>query len=88
MPNNTAIADLRLDVQLTRDLVPVIFHDFSLSESGTDVPIHDLTVEQVNIPPTSIIPKAHRYSSNTQASFSPPVRNYVRNLDTGTDHHL
>jgi glycerophosphodiester phosphodiesterase len=36
-------------VQLTRDFVPVIFHDFSLSESGTDVPIHDLTFEQVSI---------------------------------------
>ncbi|RHZ48190.1 uncharacterized protein CDV56_100746 [Aspergillus thermomutatus] len=33
-------------VELTRDLVPVLYHDFSLSESGTDIPIHDLTVEQ------------------------------------------
>ncbi|KAL4744296.1 Glycerophosphoryl diester phosphodiesterase family-domain-containing protein [Aspergillus terricola var. indicus] len=33
-------------VELTRDLVPIIYHDFSLSESGTDIPIHDLTVEQ------------------------------------------
>lgn len=33
-------------MQLTRDLVPVIYHDFSMSESGTDIPIHDLTVEQ------------------------------------------
>ncbi|OKL62494.1 hypothetical protein UA08_02537 [Talaromyces atroroseus] len=34
------------DVQRTRDLVPVVFHDFSLSESGTDVPVHDLTFDQ------------------------------------------
>ncbi|THC92087.1 hypothetical protein EYZ11_008440 [Aspergillus tanneri] len=34
------------DVQLTRDLVPVIYHDLSLSESGTDIPIHDLSFEQ------------------------------------------
>ncbi|KAI9040138.1 Glycerophosphodiester phosphodiesterase [Aspergillus affinis] len=33
-------------VELTRDLVPVIYHDFSLSESGTDIPIHDLSSEQ------------------------------------------
>ncbi|KAF1998334.1 GDPD-domain-containing protein [Amniculicola lignicola CBS 123094] len=33
-------------VQLTRDLVPVLFHDYSLSESGTDVPIHDVTLDQ------------------------------------------
>ncbi|KAI9750458.1 MAG: hypothetical protein M4579_006463 [Chaenotheca gracillima] len=35
-----------LDVQMTRDLIPVLFHDFSLSESGTDVPLHDLTLNQ------------------------------------------
>ncbi|KAI1936005.1 hypothetical protein LOZ66_004923 [Ophidiomyces ophidiicola] len=28
------------DVQVTRDLVPVIYHDFLLSELGSDVPIH------------------------------------------------
>ncbi|KAF2872113.1 Glycerophosphoryl diester phosphodiesterase family-domain-containing protein, partial [Massariosphaeria phaeospora] len=33
-------------VQLTKDLVPVLFHDYSLSESGTDVPIHDVTLDQ------------------------------------------
>ncbi|GLB07400.1 hypothetical protein AtubIFM57258_002736 [Aspergillus tubingensis] len=34
------------DAQLTRDLVPVAYHDFSLSESGTDVPVHDVTLDQ------------------------------------------
>lgn len=34
------------DLQLTRDLEAVIFHDFSLSELGTDVPIHDVTLAQ------------------------------------------
>ncbi|XMA19707.1 hypothetical protein WAI453_012498 [Rhynchosporium graminicola] len=33
-------------VQVTRDLVPVLFHDYSLSESGTDVPIHEITLNQ------------------------------------------
>ncbi|CAG8109281.1 unnamed protein product [Penicillium salamii] len=37
---------VEFDAQLTRDLVPIIYHDFSLSESGTDIPIHDLTFEQ------------------------------------------
>ncbi|KAJ5472021.1 hypothetical protein N7539_008590 [Penicillium diatomitis] len=41
---------VEFDVQLTRVLVPVVFHDFSLSKSGTDVPIHDLTFEQVCMP--------------------------------------
>lgn len=34
------------DLQLTRDLEAVIFHDFSLSELGADVPIHDVTLAQ------------------------------------------
>ncbi|KAK1237387.1 hypothetical protein MKX08_003012 [Trichoderma sp. CBMAI-0020] len=33
-------------VEITRDLEAVIFHDFSLSESGTDVAIHDVTLSQ------------------------------------------
>lgn len=37
---------VEFDVQLTRDLLPIIYHDFSLSESGTDIPIHDLSFEQ------------------------------------------
>lgn len=32
---------------MTKDLVPIIYHDFSLSESGTDVPIHDVSLKQV-----------------------------------------
>jgi glycerophosphodiester phosphodiesterase len=37
---------VEFDVQVTRDLQAVAFHDFSLSESGTDVPIHDVTLDQ------------------------------------------
>ncbi|KAK8217938.1 Glycerophosphoryl diester phosphodiesterase family-domain-containing protein [Phyllosticta capitalensis] len=49
------------DVQVTRDLVPVLFHDFSLSESGTDVPIHDLTYQQF------------MYASNVQSPRGDPL---------------
>ncbi|KAK2776981.1 hypothetical protein FQN53_002447 [Emmonsiellopsis sp. PD_33] len=34
------------DVQLTKDLVPVIYHDFSVTKTGTDIPTHDLSLEQ------------------------------------------
>ncbi|KAK4203617.1 Glycerophosphoryl diester phosphodiesterase family-domain-containing protein [Triangularia verruculosa] len=37
---------VEFDVQVTRDLQAICFHDFSLSESGTDVPVHDLTLDQ------------------------------------------
>jgi glycerophosphoryl diester phosphodiesterase len=36
-------------VQLTKDLVPVIYHDFLVSETGIDAPVHTLTLEQVNL---------------------------------------
>ncbi|KAI9787145.1 MAG: Glycerophosphocholine phosphodiesterase [Geoglossum umbratile] len=34
------------DVQLTKDHVPVIYHDFLVSETGIDAPVHSLTLEQ------------------------------------------
>ena len=35
------------DVQLTKDNVPIIYHDFLMSETGIDVPLHNLNLEQV-----------------------------------------
>ncbi|KAK8156604.1 Glycerophosphoryl diester phosphodiesterase family-domain-containing protein [Phyllosticta citrichinensis] len=52
---------IQFDVQVTRDLVPVLFHDFSLSESGTDIPIHDLTYQQF------------MYASNVQSPRGDPL---------------
>ncbi|CAJ0757134.1 11781_t:CDS:2, partial [Entrophospora sp. SA101] len=33
-------------IQLTKDHVPVIYHDWTFSESGYDIPIHEVTLEQ------------------------------------------
>ncbi|KAK4984986.1 Glycerophosphocholine phosphodiesterase [Elasticomyces elasticus] len=33
-------------VELTKDHVPVIYHDFLVSETGVDAPVHTLTLEQ------------------------------------------
>lgn len=44
--SNLGASYVEFDVQLTRDNVPVIYHDFLVSESGYDVPMHALTLEQ------------------------------------------
>lgn len=37
---------VEFDVQLTKDHVPVIYHDFLVSETGIDAPVHTMTLEQ------------------------------------------
>ncbi|VUC36646.1 unnamed protein product [Clonostachys rosea] len=37
---------VELDVQLTKDDVPVIYHDFLVAETGSDTPMHTLTYKQ------------------------------------------
>ncbi|ETS86509.1 hypothetical protein PFICI_00337 [Pestalotiopsis fici W106-1] len=42
----------KVDVQVTRDLIPVIYHDFLVSETGTDAPMHNITYEQLMVAST------------------------------------
>lgn len=37
---------VEFDVQLTKDFTAVIYHDFTVAESGVDIPMHSLTAEQ------------------------------------------
>ncbi len=53
VPSFIAAANLgaqyvEFDVQLTKDHVPVIYHDFLVSETGIDAPVHTLTLEAVS----------------------------------------
>ena len=43
---NLGASCVEFDVQLTKDYVPVIFHDFLVMEIGGDVPLHTLTFDQ------------------------------------------
>ncbi|KAF2471964.1 GDPD-domain-containing protein [Lindgomyces ingoldianus] len=43
---NLGASYVEVDVQLTKDHVPVIYHDFLVSETGIDAPVHTLTLEQ------------------------------------------
>ena len=43
---NLGATCVEFDVQLTKDYLPVIFHDFLVMETGGDVPLHALTFDQ------------------------------------------
>jgi glycerophosphodiester phosphodiesterase len=54
---------VEFDVQLTKDHVPVIYHDFLVSETGIDAPVHTLTLEQFLHVNNRNIPRASRTPS-------------------------
>lgn len=64
---------VEFDVQLTKDHVPVIYHDFLVSETGIDAPVHTLTLEQF----LHINPDARRL--NGKDMFTQQLRNMREN---------
>ena len=69
---NLGASYVEFDVQLTKDHVPVIYHDFLVSETGIDAPVHTLTLEQFmhvsdnrSRPPS---PKAYRSQNDRQTN--------------------
>ncbi|KAI0133424.1 glycerophosphodiester phosphodiesterase GDE1 [Hypoxylon sp. NC0597] len=57
---------VEFDVQLTKDHVPVIYHDFLVSETGIDAPVHTLTLEQFLHINHESQPKSGRESPDTK----------------------
>ncbi|KAI9832298.1 MAG: hypothetical protein M1819_004476 [Sarea resinae] len=60
---NLGASYVEFDVQLTKDHVPVIYHDFLVSETGIDAPVHTLTLEQFLHVSDSHTPKSSRPGS-------------------------
>ncbi|PHH53864.1 Glycerophosphodiester phosphodiesterase gde1 [Ceratocystis fimbriata CBS 114723] len=93
VPSFIAAANLgaqyvEFDVQLTKDHVPVIYHDFLVSETGIDAPVHTLTLEQfLHINPDSSRAPSPGSSGGLSRSTSvgPPRRS--RTLGFAGDGH-
>ncbi|THX29926.1 GDPD-domain-containing protein [Aureobasidium pullulans] len=60
---NLGASYVEFDVQLTKDHVPVIYHDFLVSETGIDAPVHTLTLEQFMHASEGQTPRPSRPSS-------------------------
>ncbi|KAI9876822.1 MAG: Glycerophosphocholine phosphodiesterase [Pleopsidium flavum] len=67
-------------VELTKDHVPVIYHDFLVSETGIDAPVHTLTLEQFLHVSDNRTPRPSRPASPVHASD--PNINNVKGTDS------
>ena len=105
LPSFIAAANLgaqyvEFDVQLTKDHVPVVYHDFLVSETGIDAPVHTLTLEQfLHINPdskrkkpqtngTTPTTQADRLRRNRSNSFTPQRSSSLGTAGSGTSEDL
>lgn len=70
---------VEFDVQLTKDHVPVIYHDFLVSETGIDAPVHTLTLEQF-LHVNDATPRVSRPPSPPKEAENPQFK-VVRGMD-------
>lgn len=89
---NLGASYVEFDVQLTKDHVPVIYHDFLVSETGIDAPVHTLTLEQFLHVNSSRTPRTSRPSSPSlqdtkvqKVKASDPRRHRSLSLGHSTD---
>ncbi|KAI9024269.1 Glycerophosphoryl diester phosphodiesterase family-domain-containing protein [Phycomyces nitens] len=67
---------VEFDVQLTKDLVPVIYHDWTVTETGYDIPLNAITLEQfLNLKPSGQIKDYHTgVTEDIQGSDTPSTK--------------
>ena len=75
---------VEFDVQLTKDHVPVIYHDFLVSETGIDAPMHTLTLDQFHHISHSRNARMSRPDSPTRAHNDAAPGPKGRSLSLGT----
>ncbi|EEH40346.2 glycerophosphodiester phosphodiesterase GDE1 [Paracoccidioides lutzii Pb01] len=68
---NLGASYVEVNVQLTKDHVPVIYHDFLVSETGIDAPVHTLTLEQFLHLSEARGPRESATSSNSSIPVDP-----------------
>lgn len=71
---------VEFDVQLTKDHVPVIYHDFLVSETGIDAPVHTLTLEQF----LHINPDARRLNGKEILQQTLQQKQSVNSMNSGS----
>ncbi|KAI8968526.1 Glycerophosphoryl diester phosphodiesterase family-domain-containing protein [Mycotypha africana] len=73
---------VEFDVQLTKDLVPVIYHDWTVTETGYDIPLNAITSEQfLNLRRSGQIKEYHTGISGEKAIIL-PTTNAADDLST------
>lgn len=74
---------LEFDVQLTKDLVPVVYHDFLISETGTDSTVQNLTYNQFKTINSVQTPKrpAHSRSNSMESADYQYLESFKERMD-------
>jgi glycerophosphodiester phosphodiesterase len=75
---NLGASYVEFDVQMTKDHVPVIYHDFLVSETGLDAPVHTLTLEQFLAASEGQTPRSSRPPSPKRSQLDGPTTEQSR----------
>ncbi|KAG0089523.1 Glycerophosphocholine phosphodiesterase, partial [Podila epicladia] len=70
---------IEFDVQMTKDMVPVLYHDWTVTETGLDIPVSSITVDQFrklsgskSRPHASSTPSSPKFESPPLLPSTPP----------------